>query len=74
MTTALKESQYGLAGELIDDLERAATIGRTGIIAQIQKVVFGQELSDAVKDGEASVAGIENAYGAGWGNKMVNGE
>ena len=64
MATHLKELQHSLARELIDHLETARSIRRTGIVAQIKIIVLGKQLADAVQDGQASIAAVEDANGA----------
>jgi len=51
-----EQLEHGLAGELIDHLERARAVGRTSIIAQVHVVVLGQQLPDAMQDGQSAVA------------------
>ena len=65
LASHLKQSLYGLTCELIDHLERTGTIGRTGVVAQIEIVIVGQQLAYAVEDGESSVSAVEDADGAG---------
>ena len=53
----------GLARELIDDIERAWTVGGPCIVAQVQIVVLGKQLAYAVQDGQSAIATVENADG-----------
>ena len=59
----LEELQHGLARKLIDHVERTWSIGCAGVVAEIKVVVFGKQLADAMQDGEAAVAAVENANG-----------
>ena len=64
VTPHLKEAQHSLTGELVNDFERTGTVGCTGIIAEVQVVVLGQQLAYAVQNGQSAVAAIENADGS----------
>ena len=61
VTPHLKEPDDGLTGKLIDDVERTRSIRCTGIIAQIQVIVLGKQLADAVKNGKSAVATVKDA-------------
>ena len=63
MAPHLEEAHDGLAREFVDDLEGTCAVGCTGIVAQIEVVVFGQQLADAMQDGESAVTTVENADG-----------
>ena len=65
LTAHAEEFQNGLTRKLVYDVERAGAIRGTGIVAQIHVVVLGQQLADAMKDGQTAVARVENADGAG---------
>ena len=62
---ALSEQEANrLTGELVNHLKRTGSIRRTGIIAQIEIIVFRHQLMDLIKDGQAPITGIENTNGA----------
>ena len=61
MATHLEELQDGLTRKLIDHVERTWSIRGTGIVAQIEIIVLGEQLTDAVKNGESAVSAVENA-------------
>lgn len=65
MATHLKQFDNGLACELIDHVEGPRTIGCTCIVAQIDIVVLGQQLADALKNGQSAIAGIEDTDRSG---------
>jgi hypothetical protein len=48
MAAHLEQTDYCLTSKLIDHIERTASIGGTGIIAQVEIIVLGQQLADAV--------------------------
>ena len=64
MATHLEEAQHSLARELIDHVEGTWSIGCTGVVAQVEVVVLGKQLADAMKDGQTTVAAVEDADGA----------
>ena len=49
----------------MDGSKGAMAIGGAGIITQIDIIILGEELANRLKDGETTVAGVENAYGRG---------
>jgi len=51
----------GLSSEVVDDIEGAVAVGRAGVVAEIDVVVLRKVSGDLPKDGESSVAGVENA-------------
>ena len=55
-TPHLEEATHGLQREFIDYLERACAVWRTGIVAQIQIVVFGHQLLYLAKHGQSAIA------------------
>jgi hypothetical protein len=61
MAAHLEQTEYGLAGKLIDHVERTWSIRGTGIVAQIEVIVSRKQLADAMKDGESAVTAIEDA-------------
>ena len=61
MAPLLEESLHGLARKLIDDIEGTRTVRRTGIVAEVQVVVLGKQLADAVQDGQSAIAAVEDA-------------
>ena len=65
MATNLIQFDDGLACELIDHVEGPRTIGCTCIVAQIDIVVLGQLLADALKNGQSAIAGIEDSDRSG---------
>ena len=50
-----------MPSKFVDDVERTRAVGRTGIIAQIEVVVLGQQLADAMQNGQPTVSAVENA-------------
>ena len=60
MAAHLKKLYDSLTGELIDHLETARAIRRTGIVAQIEIIVFGLHLTDAMQDGQTAIAAVED--------------
>ena len=63
MATHLEQFHNGLPCEFIDHLEGTGAIGCTGIIAQIQIVVLGQQLADAMQNGQSPIPAVEDADG-----------
>ena len=61
MATHLEELDDCLACELIDHIETAWAVGGTGIVAQIEVIVLGKQLTDTVQDGQSAIAAVENA-------------
>ena len=66
VTPHLEQLDDSLSRELIDHLKRARSVGSTGIVAQIHVIVLGQQLTDAVQNGQSAVAAIEDSNGS-WG-------
>ena len=62
VATQLKQTYNSLTRELIDDIERARTVRRTSIVAEIHIVVLRQKVSDTVENGQSAIARIKNAY------------
>ena len=62
VAAALKECGHGLQGVAIDDIKRACTVGRAGIVAEVQIVVLRHKGSQLTQDGESSIAGVEYPY------------
>lgn len=56
MATARKQGLDGLAGKLIDHIERACAVRGTGIVAEIHIVIFGKSLTNFFEYGQATVA------------------
>lgn len=65
MAAHLKELQYSLARELINHLEGARAVGSTRVVAQIEIVILGQQLSDAVQDRQSAVSAVEDTDRSG---------
>ena len=65
MATHLEEALHGLARKLIDHVERTRSVRGSGIVTQIEIVVLGKLLANAVKNGKSAVAAVEDADGAG---------
>ena len=61
----LEQLENSLAGELVHNLEGTRSVGRTGIVAQINVIVLGKRLTYLAKNGQAAVAGIEHPDRAG---------
>jgi len=64
-TALFKQGTDGLGGETIDHLEGARAVRGSGIVAQIEEVVFRQAVAEVRQDGEPAVAGVEDANGTG---------
>ena len=62
VATHREELDDCLAGELIDDVERAWSVRRTGVVAKVYVVVVGQQLADTVEDSQSTIAGVEHSY------------
>ena len=71
-----QDDQVAAPGEEVGDalqrvavyhVERACAVGRAGVVAQVDVVVLRQGGAYLLQDGEASVAGVEHADGAGGG-------
>ena len=70
MAAQLEQADDRLACELIDHIERARAVGSTRVVAQIDIVVLGHEVVDALEDGQAPIARVEDADGAGRGGEV----
>ena len=55
-------TDYSLTGELVNDIERARSVRGTGIVAEIQIIVFRQKATDSMKNGQTAIARIKYAY------------
>ena len=64
MAPHLEKPLHRLTGKLVDDIKRTWAVGSTGIVAQIQIIVFGEQLANAMQNGESAIAAIEDADGA----------
>ena len=65
MTAHLKKPQHSLARKLIHHVEASWTVWRTGIVTQIEIIILGKLLADAVQNRESAIAAVEDADGAG---------
>ena len=63
MASHLKETLHSLAGELINHIEGTRAVRSTGIISKIQIVVVGQQLTDAIQNGQTAIAAVKDTYG-----------
>ena len=61
MASHFKEAYHCLTRKLIDYIERACTIGRSGIVSQIEVIVLGQQLTDSMKDGQSAISAVKDA-------------
>lgn len=59
MASHIEQAHYCLTCELIHDVKRAWSVWRTGIVAQVQEIILGQQLAYAMKYGQTAIAGIE---------------
>ena len=71
MATHGKELSHALLRKLIDAFKGTASVWCAGIVTQIQIVISGHQTSDFPKHGEAAIAGIEHADGAGQRRKVT---
>ena len=62
MASHLKQALHGLAGELINHIEGTRSVRGTGIITQIQIIVFGQQLTDAIQDSQSAISAVKDTY------------
>ena len=71
MATHGKELSHALLRKLIDAFKGTVSVWCAGIVAQIQIVISGHQTSDFPEYGEAAIAGIEHADGAGQRRKVT---
>ena len=64
MTPHFEKFDYRLPREFVHHIERTRSIRRTRVVAQIHIIVFGQQLTDAMKDGQSAITGVEHPDGA----------
>lgn len=64
LTALPKEILNGLPGILIDHLETASAVRGARIVTEVKVVERGQLLTEALKDGKASIPGVKDAYRA----------
>ena len=69
MATHGKKLQHSLAGKLIHHLERARTVRRTGVVAQVHVVILWQHLAQTMQDGEAAISGVKDSDRSGIGRQ-----
>ena len=55
---------YGVPGKFVHPIERTRSIRRAGVVTQIHIIVFGQQLTDAMKNGQSAITGVEHPDGA----------
>ena len=63
LTSHLEKTFNGLTSKLIDYIERTSAIGSTGIVAQVEIVVLGQQLTNTMQNGQSAVSTIKYSYG-----------
>lgn len=64
MAPHLEKFDYRLPREFVHHIERTRSIRRTGIVAQVHIIVFGQQLTDAMKNGQSAITRVEHPDGA----------
>ena len=58
--TSLEEQMlHGLACEIVHNVETAGAVGRTGVVAQIQEIIFRQLAAELFQYCQAPVPGVE---------------
>ena len=62
MAAFIEKTPHRLQGELIDKVERARAVWRTGIVAEIQKISLRQPVPEFAEDGQSAVTRVKNAY------------
>lgn len=61
--TLPEEPLHALQCVAIDSFKGAGTVGRTGIVAEVEVIVLRQSCGNGAEDGKTAVAGIEDADG-----------
>ncbi len=56
MTAALEKRIDSFTRKLIDHIERASAVGSTGVVAEINVVVFRKGLANLFEDCQAAIA------------------